>query len=362
MQPSQRHEPTSVLVTGGAGFIGSNFLLRMVPKYPNVQFVNLDALTYAGNLMNLTDIERSPNYTFVHGDISDADLVRALFETHEFSSVVHFAAESHVDRSIMAPLSFVDANTRGTVTLLEAARAAWEAGDFEPERFRFFHVSTDEVFGSLGNEGYFTEETPYDPRSPYSASKAASDHFVRAYGHTYGLPIVITNCSNNYGPYQFPEKLIPLVIVRAMRGESIPIYGKGQNVRDWLYVEDHCEAIETVLQRGAVGETYVIGGGTERPNLELVETLLDVVDEALEQENGTSRELITFVKDRPGHDFRYAMDYAKISGELGWAPRHDLEQGLRDTVHWYLSHQEWLNAVLDDSYQDYYDRQYVLRQ
>lgn len=362
MPTSQRHEPTSVLVTGGAGFIGSNFLLRMVPRYPNVQFVNLDALTYAGNLMNLSAIESATNYTFVHGDIDDADLVRALFETHEFSSVVHFAAESHVDRSIMAPLSFVDANTRGTVTLLEAARAAWEDGDFEPERFRFFHVSTDEVFGSLGDDGYFTEETPYDPRSPYSASKAASDHFVRAYGHTYGLPIVITNCSNNYGPFQFPEKLIPLVIVRAMRGESIPIYGKGRNVRDWLYVEDHCEAIETVLLRGGVGETYVIGGGTERPNLELVETLLDVVDEALEQENGTSRELITFVKDRPGHDFRYAMDYSKISGKLDWAPRHDLEQGLKDTVAWYLSHQEWLNAVLDDSYQEYYDRQYALRQ
>lgn len=362
MQPSQHHEPTSVLVTGGAGFIGSNFLLRMVPRYPDVQFVNLDALTYAGNLMNLSEIERAPNYTFVHGDISDAELVRALFKTHEFSSVVHFAAESHVDRSIMAPLSFVDANTRGTVTLLEAARAAWAADDFDPERYRFFHVSTDEVFGSLGDDGYFTEATPYDPRSPYSASKAASDHFVRAYGHTYGLPIVITNCSNNYGPFQFPEKLIPLVIVRAMRGESIPIYGKGRNVRDWLYVEDHCEAIESVLHRGSVGETYVIGGGTERPNLELVETLLDVVDEALEQKNGTSRELITFVKDRPGHDFRYAMDYSKISRELDWAPRHDLEEGLIDTVDWYLSHQEWLNAVLDDSYQEYYDRQYALRQ
>lgn len=362
MPPSEHHVPTSVLVTGGAGFIGSNFLLRMVPAYPEVTFVNLDALTYAGNLMNLAAIEDSPNYTFVHGDISDADLVRDLFETHGFSSVVHFAAESHVDRSIMAPLTFVDANTRGTVTLLEAARAAWEPEQYASGLYRFYHISTDEVFGSLGNDGYFTEETPYDPRSPYSASKAASDHFVRAYGHTYGLPVVITNCSNNYGPFQFPEKLIPLVIVRAERGESIPIYGEGLNVRDWLYVEDHCEAIETVLRHGVAGETYVIGGDTERTNLSLVETLLDAVDEALGQTAGTSRELITFVKDRPGHDFRYAMDYSKIKEELGWQPRHDLETGLRDTVSWYLSNEDWLEAVLNESYQEYYDKQYVLRQ
>lgn len=361
MQPPQRHRPESVLVTGGAGFIGSNFLLRMVPKYPDVRFVNLDLLTYAGNLMNLADIEDAGNYAFVQGDIAEADLVRRLFEEHEFTSVVHFAAESHVDRSIMAPLTFVDANTRGTVTLLEAARAAWEPAEYDSGRFRFYHISTDEVFGSLGHDGYFTEETPYDPRSPYSASKAASDHFVRAYGHTYGLPVVITNCSNNYGPFQFPEKLIPLVIVRAMKGESIPIYGKGQNVRDWLYVEDHCEAIETVLAGGEIGETYVIGGGTERTNLDLVETLLDVVDDALDQERGTSRELITFVKDRPGHDFRYAMDYSHIQQSLGWSPRRNLEAGLKDTVEWYLSHSDWLEAVLDETYQDYYDKQYALR-
>ena len=362
MHQSVRHEPKSILVTGGAGFIGSNFLLRMVPKYPRTAFVNLDALTYAGNLMNLASIEGEPNYTFVHGDVSDADLVRRLFETHRFSSVVHFAAESHVDRSIMAPLSFVDANTRGTVTLLEAARAAWNSEKYGKGRYRFYHISTDEVFGSLGEDGFFSEKTPYDPRSPYSASKAASDHFVRAYGHTYDLPIVISNCSNNYGPFQFPEKLIPLVIVRALRGESVPVYGEGRNVRDWLYVEDHCEAIETVLHGGKAGQTYVIGGGTERPNLELVEQLLDIVDDALGRERGTSRELITFVKDRPGHDFRYAMDYSKIKRELGWKPRHNLADGLRDTVAWYLSHQDWLEAVLDDSYQEYYQRQYALRQ
>ncbi len=362
MPVAQRHKPTSVLVTGGAGFIGSNFLLRMVPKYPDTQFVNLDALTYAGNLMNLAPIEDASNHIFVHGSISDADLVGELFETYRFSTVVHFAAESHVDRSIMAPLAFVDTNTRGTVTLLEAARAAWGSSGSDDERYRFYHISTDEVFGSLGPEGFFTERTPYDPRSPYSASKAASDHFVRAYGHTYGLPVVISNCSNNYGPYQFPEKLIPLVILRALEGESVPIYGEGSNVRDWLYVEDHCEAIEMILLAGKTHETYVIGGGAERSNLELVELLLDLVDEALQRSPGTSRKLITFVKDRPGHDFRYAMDFTYLRQELGWSPRHDLTSGLRDTVAWYLNNRHWLDAVVNASYREYYEKQYALRQ
>lgn len=333
----------------------------MVPKHPNVRFVNLDLLTYAGNLMNLTSIENAQNYSFVRGDIADPDLVRSLFEKEAPSTVVHFAAESHVDRSIMAPLSFVRTNTIGTVTLLEAARAAWKDPESAAQRHRFYHVSTDEVFGSLGDEGFFREDTPYDPRSPYSASKASSDHFVRAYAHTYGLPIVISNCSNNYGPYQFPEKLIPVVIVRALRRESVPIYGRGQNVRDWLYVEDHCEAIETILHEGESGETYVIGGDAELRNLTLVERLLDTVDEATGREVGSSRELITFVKDRAGHDYRYAMDFTRIRKELGWKPRHSLHDGLRATVDWYLSHKEWLSAVMDDSYLAYYERQYALR-
>lgn len=361
MQQPSRHVPRSVLVTGGAGFIGSNFLLRMVPKYPDVRFVNLDLLTYAGNLMNLTSVEDASNYTFVQGDVADPDLVRKLFETYDFSTIVHFAAESHVDRSIMAPLSFVKTNTLGTVTLLEAARAAWGSTPDASDQHRFYHVSTDEVFGSLGDDGFFREDTPYDPRSPYSASKAASDHFVRAYAHTYGLPVVISNCSNNYGPYQFPEKLIPVVIVRALNQETVPIYGRGKNVRDWLYVEDHCEAIETILHGGESGETYVIGGDAELPNITLVEMLLDSVDAATGRDVGTSRQLITFVKDRPGHDFRYAMDFSRIKSELGWEPRHDLRDGLRATVDWYLNQEGWLSAVMNDTYRDYYERQYALR-
>lgn len=362
MQQLVRHRPGSVLVTGGAGFIGSNFLLRMIPKYPDVRFVNLDLLTYAGNLMNLSDVEGAPNYTFVHGDVVDADLIRRIFDDYEITTVVHFAAESHVDRSILAPLEFVRTNTLGTVTLLEAARAAWDEAGCTSDRYRFYHVSTDEVFGSLGDEGYFREDTPYDPRSPYSASKAASDHFVRAYAHTYGLPVVLSNCSNNYGPFQFPEKLIPLVIANALEGDKVPIYGKGENVRDWLYVEDHCEAIEAVLRSGQSARTYVIGGDAELPNLELVKKVLDAVDEATGRERGTSHELITFVKDRPGHDFRYAMDFTRIRKELGWEPRHDLDEGLRATVDWYLANEEWLVAVLDDSYRAYYEQQYTLRQ
>ena len=353
------HTPTCVLVTGGAGFIGSNFLLYAVPRYPEVTFVNLDALSYAGNLTNLRALEDAPNYQFVHGDVADMALVRRLFETHRFSTVVHFAAESHVDRSILDPLAFVRTNVLGTVTLLDAARHAWT--DATPETRRFYHISTDEVFGSLGHEGAFTEETPYDPRSPYSASKAASDHFVRAYAHTYGLPVVLSNCSNNYGPYQFPEKLIPLVIRNALAGRPIPIYGKGENVRDWLYVEDHCTAIDTILHHGRTGETYLVSGDTERANLALVETLLDLVDAAQGQAVGTSRRLITFVEDRPGHDFRYALDASRLREELGWAPRYTLASGLEATVRWYLANQPWLDAVADQSYRDYYKKQYAGR-
>ncbi|MDQ7041297.1 MAG: dTDP-glucose 4,6-dehydratase [Rhodothermus sp.] len=358
--PPVIHKPEVVLVTGGAGFIGSNFLLYMVPRYPSVQFINLDSLTYAGNLLNLRDIEEAPNYRFVRGDVADAPLVERLFREYGITTVVHLAAESHVDRSIMTPLSFVLTNTVGTVTLLEAARKAW-GNHADPERFRFYHISTDEVFGSLGPEGYFTESTPYNPRSPYAASKAASDHFVRAYWHTYGLPVVLSNCSNNYGPYQFPEKLIPLVLLNALENRPIPIYGKGENVRDWLYVRDHCTAIERILFSGQPGQTYLVSAGCERKNLELVRQLLDLIDEALGRPIGQSRQLITFVKDRPGHDFRYALDASRLRQELGWEPAYTLEEGLRETVHWYLTHRDWLEAVTDASYRSYYEKQYVLR-
>lgn len=354
--PPILHAPTSVLVTGGAGFIGSNFLLRMVRRNPHITFVNLDALTYAGNLSNLKAVEDAANQRFIHGTINDIDLVRALFEEHRFSTIVHFAAESHVDRSIADPLAFVRTNVDGTAVLLDAARRAWRSGEG-----RFVHVSTDEVFGSLGDEGYFSETTPYDPRSPYSASKAASDHLVRAYGHTYGLPVVITNCSNNYGPFQFPEKLIPLVIANARDRRPVPVYGEGTNVRDWLYVDDHCSAIDTVMQHGRSGDTYVIGGNAERRNIDLVRTILDLVDERLGRDAGSSRSLIEFVKDRPGHDFRYAMDFSKLNGELGWSPSVDLDEGLRQTVAWYLDNPEWLESVMNDSYRAYYASQYSPR-
>jgi dTDP-glucose 4,6-dehydratase len=330
----------------------------MVPKYPGVQFVNLDLLTYAGNLLNLRAVEAAPNYHFVQGDVADGDLVGRLFAKHGFSSVVHFAAESHVDRSILDPLAFVRTNTLGTVNLLDRARRAWEGLADAPGRYRFYHVSTDEVFGSLGAEGAFTEETPYDPRSPYSASKAASDHFVRAYAHTYGLPVVISNCSNNYGPYQFPEKLIPLVILNALHERPVPIYGRGDNVRDWLHVADHAAAIDLILHRGVEGRTYLVSGNAERTNLELVHLLLDAVDDALGREGGASRKLITFVRDRPGHDFRYAIDASLLRDELGWRPELTLESGLCETVDWYLAHRDWLDAVTDQSYRAYYEDQY----
>ena len=330
------HEPKSILVTGGAGFIGSNFLLQMVPRYPNVQFVNLDKLSYAGNLANLESIEEAANYAFVRGDVADGDTVAALFKEWQFSSVVHFAAESHVDRSIAAPLAFVESNTVGTVVLLEAARHAWEGKE---KAHRFLHVSTDEVFGSLGHDSFFTVDTPYDPRSPYSASKAAADHFVRAYAHTYGLPVCISNCSNNYGPFQFPEKLIPLVIMRAVQKKPVPIYGTGSNVRDWLHVADHCRALDLILHQGASGETYLVGGNSERTNLDLVTLLLDLVDELLGRAPRQSRALITFVPDRPGHDFRYAIDAQHVRESLGWKPTYSLDSGLRQTVQWYLDNE-----------------------
>jgi dTDP-glucose 4,6-dehydratase len=351
------HTPRSVLVTGGAGFIGSNYLLKLVPANPDIRFVNLDALTYAGNLLNLRAVEDAPNYAFVRGDIADADLVGRLFEEHAFDTVAHFAAESHVDRSILDPLAFVRTNVVGTATLLEASRKAWAGRD----DVRFHHVSTDEVFGALGDEGAFDESTPYDPRSPYSASKAGSDHLARAYYHTYGLPVTISNCSNNYGPFQFPEKLIPLMIRNAAAGAPLPVYGQGANVRDWLHVEDHVDALERVIRRGRTGETYAVGGRAERRNLDVVETVADLVDEHLGREPGTARALITFVADRPGHDWRYAIDPSKTERELGWQPAHTFESGLRDTVRWYLDHEDWLDAVIDDTYRDYYADQYGTR-
>ena len=355
------HNPAVVLVTGGAGFIGSNFLLHAIPKYPDTVFINLDLLTYAGNLMNLQAIEEAPNYHFIRGDIADTALVQEIFDTYKVTTVLHFAAESHVDRSILDPLAFIRTNVLGTASLLEAARKHWTDAPEHPTKYRFYHISTDEVFGSLGAEGFFTDDTPYDPRSPYSASKACSDHLVRAYGHTYQLPYVISNCSNNYGPYQFPEKLIPLVISNALEKRPIPVYGKGENIRDWLHVHDHCEAIDRVLHAGQTGETYLIGGRAERSNLEIVQLITDLVDRALGRPAGESRNLITFVKDRPGHDFRYAIDCSRIEQELGWKPRYSLEEGLRQTVAWYLENQDWLEAVRDASYQSYYETQYTHR-
>jgi len=350
-----QHQLRSVLVTGGSGFIGSNFLLRLVPKYPEARFINLDSLSYAGNPMNLREIESLPNYSFVQGDICDRELLLSIFEESQVNTLVHFAAESHVDRSILDPLSFVRTNVMGTATLLDVARRSWEGN---PEGNRFYHVSTDEVFGSLGKEGFFEESTPYDPRSPYSASKASSDHLVRAYNHTFGLPIVISNCTNNYGPYQFPEKLIPLMIQNAVSGKPLPVYGDGSNVRDWLYVEDHCSAIESILVSGKDGLTYGVGGDCEKTNLEIVHLIADLVDAELGREAGTTRENITFVTDRPGHDFRYAMDCSFLKKELSWKAETSFEDGLKKTISWYLSNDEWLEAINNESYREYYTKQY----
>lgn len=344
-----------ILITGGAGFIGSHVVRLFVTKYPEYQICNLDALTYAGNLENLRDIEDAPNYSFVKGDIVDANFVTELFETQRFDAVIHLAAESHVDRSIADPLAFVFTNVIGTVNLLNAARTLWK-DDFS--KHLFYHVSTDEVYGSLGAEGMFTEETAYDPRSPYSASKASSDHFVRAYYHTYGLPVKVSNCSNNYGPNHFPEKLIPLAINNIQHGMPVPVYGKGENVRDWLYVKDHATAIDAVFHKGKVGETYNIGGVNEWKNIDLIRLLCDTMDEKTGKPKGTSQQLITFVTDRAGHDLRYAIDSSKIIRELGWEPSVTFEEGLSKTVDWYLENKEWLQHVTSGSYQDYYTVQY----
>jgi dTDP-glucose 4,6-dehydratase len=344
-----------ILITGGAGFIGSHVVRLFLTKYPDYQIFNLDALTYAGNLENLKDVDKLPNYHFLKADITDAALIDSLFQTHQFDGVIHLAAESHVDRSIKDPLSFLNTNIIGTMTLLNAAKKLW--GD-NLEGKRFYHVSTDEVYGSLGDEGFFTETTPYDPRSPYSASKASSDHLVRAYFHTYHLPVVVSNCSNNYGPNHFPEKLIPLVIHNIKNNKPLPIYGDGKYTRDWLWVKDHATAIDTIFHKGRDGETYNIGGNNEWKNIDLVEQLCDIMDELLAREKGSSRNLITFVKDRPGHDRRYAIDASKLRDELGWIPTVKSNEGFRETAHWYLQNEAWLNAVTSGAYQHYYDAQY----
>jgi dTDP-glucose 4,6-dehydratase len=343
-----------ILVTGGAGFIGSNFILQRMERDAS-PIVNLDKLTYAGNLRNLESIADNPQYEFVHGDIVDRNLVRRLLDQHQPCAIVHFAAESHVDRSIRGPDDFIRTNVDGTFALLEETRAYWNRlAEEQRRRFRFLHVSTDEVYGSLGPQDQpFCETTPYAPNSPYSASKAASDHLVRAYHHTYGLPTLTTNCSNNYGRFQFPEKLIPLMILNAADGRALPVYGDGQNVRDWLYVEDHCEAISAVLVGGQPGETYNIGGWNEKHNLEIVQTICDIVDEIVPRRAGPRRELITFVKDRPGHDRRYAMDARKIERALGWRPKETFETGIRKTVRWYLENEAWVRDVTSGAYRQW---------
>lgn len=346
----------NILVTGGCGFIGSNFVRLALQQLGDCRLVNLDKLTYAGNPRNLADIETDPRYRFVQGDICDSALVNELFAAEQIDTVVHFAAESHVDRSITGPAEFIHTNIVGTFTLLEAARKAW-AGRSD---VRFLHVSTDEVYGSLGDTGFFTETTPYDPRSPYSASKASSDHLVSAYRHTYKLPILITNCSNNYGPYHFPEKLIPLILSNALHGKELPVYGDGKQVRDWLYVVDHCTAILRVLQVGRIGETYNIGGNNEKQNLEVVQTICDLLDVkvGLRPDGQPRRSLIRFVTDRPGHDRRYAIDASKIRHELGWEPSLTFEQGIDQTIDWYLAHRDWVEEITSGAYRDYYQQQY----
>lgn len=348
-----------ILITGGAGFIGSHVVRLFVNKYPSYTIYNLDKLTYAGNLANLKDIESKPNYKFVKGDIVDADFINKLFAEHKFGAVIHLAAESHVDRSITNPLEFVYTNVIGTVNLLNAAKTIYKenASDFK----LFYHVSTDEVYGSLGETGMFTETTSYDPHSPYSASKASSDHFVRAYHDTYGLPALISNCSNNYGPNHFPEKLIPLCISNIKNNKPLPIYGKGENVRDWLFVEDHARAIDVIFHNAKAGSTYNIGGHNEWTNIDVIRLLCKIMDKKLGRAEGTNEKLITFVKDRAGHDLRYAIDSTKLQNELGWKPSLQFEEGLERTVDWYLANEEWLQNVTSGDYQKYYEQQYVKR-
>lgn len=347
-----------ILITGGAGFIGSHVTRRLVRRYPNYHITVLDALTYAGNLENLQDLEGAPNYRFVKGDINDFSFVRGLFQATPFEGVVHLAAESHVDRSLENPAAFVITNIVGTVNLLKAATDNWK-NDFTGKRF--YHISTDEVYGSLGSEGLFTEKTPVDPQSPYSASKAGSDHFVQAFHNSYHLPVVISRCSNNYGPNHFPEKLIPLLIHNILQNKPLPVYGKGENVRDWLYVEDHAAAIDVIFHRGKIGSVYNIGGNNEWRNIDLVHLLCKIMDDKLQRPAGTSAGLITFVKDRPGHDLRYAIDASKLKNELGWEPALDFPTGLAKTVDWYLANAEWLRRVTSGDYRHYYQRMYAGR-
>jgi dTDP-glucose 4,6-dehydratase len=349
----------NILITGGAGFIGSHTVRYFVKNYPAYKIYNVDSLTYAGNLESLKDVEECDNYTFIKGDIRDKEFINQLFQKYKFDSVIHLAAESHVDRSISGPLVFVETNVLGTLNLLDVAKNYWSTES--NSKNIFYHISTDEVYGSLDAGGYFTEHTPYDPRSPYSASKAGSDHLVRAYFHTYNLPVVISNCSNNYGPFQFPEKLIPLIINNILNQIPLPVYGKGENIRDWIWVEDHVEAINTVFHKGIHGNTYNIGGNNEWKNIDLVKLLCNIVDEKTGKAKGSSQNLITFVKDRAGHDLRYAIDASKIKNELGWEPSVEFEKGLKKTVEWYLDNKKWVNHITSGEYQNYYKKQYINR-
>jgi dTDP-glucose 4,6-dehydratase len=352
----------TILITGGAGFIGSHLVRLMVNKYPNYRIVNLDKLTYAGNLANLTDIENASNYEFVKGDIVDADFIHSLFKQYQFDAVIHLAAESHVDRSIASPMDFIMTNIVGTANFVKCSKKVLAFKQLETSGGSntklFYHVSTDEVYGSLGEIGMFEETTPYDPRSPYSASKASSDHLVRAYHHTYKLPVVISNCSNNYGSHQFPEKLIPLFIHNIKNNKPLPVYGKGENVRDWLWVEDHARAIDVIFHKAKVGETYNIGGHNEWKNIDLIKVICRVMDNQLGRPEGTSEKLITYVTDRAGHDMRYAIDATKLKNELDWTPSLQFEEGIEKTIQWYLTNEEWLNNVTSGAYQNYYEKQY----